>query len=311
MFFITLISCNRHIYNKHSLISKMPKISTKDSNILLQTKVIGDWGIYVTISGGMSSSCNVCPQIIFNDNGSAKIIFPTLTGDEEQMKWQIKNNILEILFKRYKEEGQDIFEHIDSIISEIAWKEAPDDKIFALLKKDVSLIIDNFIKENRNMFDREGVNEFGIWKKPIDDSGILLGGRIDRIEFEGGNRVSVIDFKTGKSDKLSDKNLRSQEKDSSWPWGKYYRQLVFYKLLLDIDTRYSMGKASLMFIDSSINEETKTVTTSIPKEDGEMLILAIKEITEQIVTLDFWDKPYDEKICRFNEYVKILKAGKK
>lgn len=98
MFFITLISCNRHIYNKHSLISKMPKISTKDSNILLQTKVIGDWGIYVTISGGMSSSCNVCPQIIFNDNGSAKIIFPTLTGDEEQMKWQIKNNILEILY---------------------------------------------------------------------------------------------------------------------------------------------------------------------------------------------------------------------
>lgn len=75
---IVLTSCNRGKTQVTSFI----------------TNLIGDW----EISSINMGKCNECPKIIFMNNGSAKIIFPTSTVDEELMTWKIKNNILEISY---------------------------------------------------------------------------------------------------------------------------------------------------------------------------------------------------------------------
>ena len=135
-----------------------------------------------------------------------------------------------------------------------------------------------------------------------------MGGRLDRIEFLAGNRVHVIDYKTGKPDKVTVKNLMSQNKDTpDYPWSPYYRQLVFYKLLIQAEGKYEFDSASLLFIDKQNTDKIYTVNSSVPDLDCETLREIIKRITDEINNLTFWDKPYNEEECRYNEYIKILK----
>ncbi|MDO8520711.1 MAG: ATP-dependent DNA helicase, partial [bacterium] len=63
---------------------------------------------------------------------------------------------------------------------------------------------------------------------------IILRGMLDKVEFFGGNKVNVVDYKTAKP--KSRNVIEGNTKDAD---GNYKRQLVFYKLLLD---RYDAGK---------------------------------------------------------------------
>ena len=72
----------------------------------------------------------------------------------------------------------------------------------------------------------------------MPDLGIIpLTGKPDRLDHQRPNRFfTVIDYKTGEA---KDNDLRGLTKAGT---GDYYRQLVFYKLLLDADGRYPVGK---------------------------------------------------------------------
>jgi DNA helicase-2/ATP-dependent DNA helicase PcrA len=81
-----------------------------------------------------------------------------------------------------------------------------------------------------NKWNRIVVLEYMI--RDVEVNGIPLKGKVDKIEFNG-NQVNVVDYKTGsllnarlkgKLDKPSEKNPLG---------GDYWRQLVFYKILLD------------------------------------------------------------------------------
>ncbi|HEY4153995.1 MAG TPA: ATP-dependent DNA helicase [Puia sp.] len=60
--------------------------------------------------------------------------------------------------------------------------------------------------------------------------GVPLKGKIDKLEFEG-KLVNVVDYKTGNPENGKKKLARPSEKDPNG--GDYWRQAVFYKLLLD------------------------------------------------------------------------------
>ncbi len=57
-----------------------------------------------------------------------------------------------------------------------------------------------------------------------------LKGKLDKLEFVG-KEVNVVDYKTGDPDKAKDKLKPPQEKIPNG--GDYWRQAVFYKILLD------------------------------------------------------------------------------
>lgn len=73
---------------------------------------------------------------------------------------------------------------------------------------------------------------------------IPLSGKLDRLDMLSDGTVSVIDYKTGKA--KSENDIRGLTKASD---GNYYRQLVFYKLLLDRDGRYTMNEGALHFVE--------------------------------------------------------------
>ena len=68
--------------------------------------------------------------------------------------------------------------------------------------------------------------------KDIEVDGVPLKGKLDKIEFSG-NEVRVVDYKTG-SLLNARKNKKLNPPDDENPLGgDYWRQLVFYKILLD------------------------------------------------------------------------------
>jgi DNA helicase-2/ATP-dependent DNA helicase PcrA len=69
----------------------------------------------------------------------------------------------------------------------------------------------------------------------IEIEGVPVNGRIDKIEFDGKNAM-VVDYKTGKFENSKSKFRRPGEGRDSFELqygGDYWRQAVFYKLLID------------------------------------------------------------------------------
>lgn len=66
--------------------------------------------------------------------------------------------------------------------------------------------------------------------KNVEINGIPIKGKIDKIEFDGNN-VNVVDYKTGNYENAKKKFSPPSEKDPLG--GDYWRQAVFYKILID------------------------------------------------------------------------------
>lgn len=66
--------------------------------------------------------------------------------------------------------------------------------------------------------------------KNVVVNGVPLKGKLDKLEFEG-NEVNVVDYKTGDPDKAKEK-LKAPNEDNK-NGGDYWRQAVFYKILVD------------------------------------------------------------------------------
>jgi len=64
-------------------------------------------------------------------------------------------------------------------------------------------------------------------------NGVPLKGKIDKLEFDGSN-VNVVDYKTGDYEKTKkDYKKFDRPNDRNPNGGDYWRQAVFYKILLD------------------------------------------------------------------------------
>jgi CRISPR/Cas system-associated exonuclease Cas4 (RecB family) len=96
---------------------------------------------------------------------------------------------------------------------------------------------------------------------------VPLSGKLDRLDSKEDGTVEVIDYKTGKA--KSENEIKGLTKSSD---GGYYRQLVFYKLLLDKDGRYSMNEGSLHFVE--------------PNEKGKCTIRRFTITSEEVAVLE-------------------------
>ena len=79
--------------------------------------------------------------------------------------------------------------------------------------------------------------------KNIEIAGVPVKGNLDKIEFNGKD-VTVVDYKTGKLKNVKDKFLRP---DDEFAGGDYWRQAVFYKLLIDHDRTKDWNVISTVF----------------------------------------------------------------
>lgn len=113
--------------------------------------------------------------------------------------------------------------------------------------------------------------------------GVPLKGKLDKLEFNG-KEVNVVDYKTGDIDKAKDKLKPPHEEDPNG--GDYWRQAVFYKILVDHYEQKSWKAVSTEFdfIEPDKKKQYRKEKIVISPED-------ITTVTQQIKTV--WQKIQD------------------
>ncbi|MHA4810473.1 ATP-dependent helicase [Flavitalea flava] len=110
--------------------------------------------------------------------------------------------------------------------------------------------------------------------------GVPLKGKLDKLEFQG-KEVNVVDYKTGDVDKAREKLNPPNQKEPNG--GDYWRQAVFYKILVDSYEQkdWKVTSTEFDFVEPDKKKEYRKIKILITPED-------ITTVTEQIVMV--WNK---------------------
>ncbi len=140
----------------------------------------------------------------------------------------------------------------------------------------------------------------GLGKIYLND--IPLEGKVDRIDLiDKKNRlVKIVDYKTGKP--KSRNEIEGNTQNSS---GDLKRQLIFYKILCDLDRtfKYKAKKFELDFVEQTSNNKLKKEEYEITKEDVEKLKTLIIKTMRDIKNKKF-PKTKEYRNCTNCDYKK-------
>lgn len=130
------------------------------------------------------------------------------------------------------------------------------------------------------------------------DEVVFLTGKLDSIETIEENVVRVTDFKTGKPKTRNE--IMGNTKNSD---GAYYRQLVFYKILIDeeFSGRVHMQSAALDFLEPNENGKYIREEFEITQDEVRELKEKIISVAHEIRNLDFWGRRCEDKDCKYCE----------
>jgi DNA helicase-2/ATP-dependent DNA helicase PcrA len=125
---------------------------------------------------------------------------------------------------------------------------------------------------------------------------IPLRGRFDRIDVLSDIAVRVVDYKFKKP--MSRNEIAGLTKSSD---GNYYRQLTFYKLLVEAGTSWKMKEASLDFLEPDAKSKFKQEIFAPSDAEVVELKKEIERVSQEILAMEFLDKRCDDKECRYCE----------
>jgi len=140
---------------------------------------------------------------------------------------------------------------------------------------------------NSNMKCEFAVNDVQVGK-------IKLKGRLDRVDLLGGGRVRVVDYKFKKP--MTRNEILGNTKNSD---GNYYRQLTFYKLLIDEGTEWKMQEGMIDFIESDAKDRFRQEVFAPSDKEVAELKREIRRVSEEVLRMKFFGKKCNEKNCRY------------
>ena len=122
-----------------------------------------------------------------------------------------------------------------------------------------------------------------------------LHGQLDAV-LETDKKVEVFDYKTREA--MSENAIKGMTKDSD---GNYFRQLVFYKMLLLENSRYK-GKEiepSLIFVKPDSKGRCPTITLPISKTDIEKVEGEVENLVKSVFSGNFLYSKCDDLDCKW------------
>jgi DNA helicase-2/ATP-dependent DNA helicase PcrA len=140
---------------------------------------------------------------------------------------------LEKLFRKMQDGKQDKFPSKEEFVADFEWymhrhRESFTKEQFARRLEYGQEVLANYYDKYISHFNRIVAIERNI--RQVLLKGVPLKGKLDKLEFDGKS-VNVVDYKTGDPDKAIPKTKGPSEKDPNG--GDYWRQAVFYKILVD------------------------------------------------------------------------------
>ncbi|MDQ6609790.1 MAG: ATP-dependent helicase [Bacteroidota bacterium] len=132
--------------------------------------------------------------------------------------------------------------------------------------------------------------------------GVPIKGKLDKLEFDG-HLVNAVDYKTGDPDKAKPKLEGPGEKQPNG--GDYWRQAVFYKLLVDNydQKKWQVLSSEFDFIEPDKKKEYRKAKIVIRPEDLTTVREQIKTVWEKIHAHDFYTG-CGKKDCHWCNFVK-------
>jgi len=122
--------------------------------------------------------------------------------------------------------------------------------------------------------------------KNIEIDGVPVKGNLDKVEFTG-KEVTVVDYKTGKFKNAKDKLSRPDDKQPNG--GDYWRQAVFYKLLIENDRTkdWQVIGTQFDFVEPVSEGEYRNEKILITPEDIAIVREQIRTVYQKIQAHDF------------------------
>jgi DNA helicase-2/ATP-dependent DNA helicase PcrA len=134
--------------------------------------------------------------------------------------------------------------------------------------------------------------------------GIPIKGKIDKLEFIG-KEVNVVDYKTGNATSKWTKEKLWRPNDKQPNGGDYWRQAVFYKILVDNyeNKKWKVMSTTFDFIEPDINKKYHAEVINIEQQDIETVTQQMTEVWNKIKSRDFYTGCGKED-CRWCNFVK-------
>jgi DNA helicase-2/ATP-dependent DNA helicase PcrA len=153
---------------------------------------------------------------------------------------------LDKLFRKLADNGNE-FHSQEQFLADFNWymnrnREAFTDEQFKRRMEYGEKILPDYYQRYVNEWVKNSLTEYKI--KNVEVDGIPVKGDLDKIELNG-NRVTIVDYKTGNYENAKDKLKAPSDKIPLG--GDYWRQAVFYHLLVKADERHNWEVDSVEF----------------------------------------------------------------
>jgi DNA helicase-2/ATP-dependent DNA helicase PcrA len=208
------------------------------------------------------------------------------------------------VFKNLKDDGNE-FPLTDDFMKEFRWYMYRNRDSFT--KEDFKLRLDygekilpDYYNQNINVWNKIAVTERSI--KNVEVEGVPVKGNLDKVEFNN-KQVTVVDYKTGKYKYAKDKFIRPTTEQPNG--GDYWRQAVFYKILIDNDHTIDWEVVSTIFefVEPISEGEYPKEKIVITPEDTAEVTDQIKTVYAKIMAHDF-NTGCGKKECDWCHFVK-------
>jgi DNA helicase-2/ATP-dependent DNA helicase PcrA len=162
-------------------------------------------------------------------------------------------------------------------------------------------LLSDYYDYNADKLHKDVEIEFKIPRYMLD--GVPVTGKIDKIELHG-NKCKVVDYKTGDPEKSASKNTaRPNEKEPLG--GDYWRQMVFYKLLMENyeDREWKFELGTFEYVQKTKKGEYKNVVVPVFEEDEEIVRKQLKDAYSSIMNHEF-DKGCGKEECHWCNFAR-------
>lgn len=215
------------------------------------------------------------------------------------------HHALERLFRNMQESGQDRFPSKEEFVEDFRWYMRRHRESFTPTQYSRRL------EYGENVLPAYYDEYIGRWNKIVAlernirgvvVQGVPLKGKLDKLEFDGKS-VNVVDYKTGEPEKAIPKTKGPSEKVPLG--GDYWRQAVFYKLLVDHYEQkdWTVVSTEFDFVEPDKKKKYRKEKLVITPADTETVIGQIKDTWEKIQRRDFYTGCGKED-CHWCNFVK-------
>ncbi len=216
---------------------------------------------------------------------------------------------LEALFKKMKD-NQDVFPGLDVFLQSFEWYMAKHRESFTregFTRKleyghtILSALYENYVNQWHKVVSIEHPVNGVVW------DGVPMKGKMDKLEYYAENHhIRIVDYKTGDPAKAKAKLKPVSAKDPLG--GDYWRQAVFYTLLLDRKRIAGYEASGTLFHFLEPDGDNKYLTHEITPTIDDMAVVGsqIKNTWDRIQAHDFYTGCGDEK-CYWCNFVKKSK----